>query len=208
MFCEGPITRTVSDAALMRDVMTGSNSRDRFSLPLKGTSYLESLDEGIDGSSIAYSPDLGHAAVDPEVEKVTRKAPFSFEELNCEISEVGLDIPNMERELLTVMISEAVTAFEDIFEEGWEEKIYPLYKDLLSMKELLTFKDYVRVQFKRKELREKISGIFESYDFLPTSATAVTAFEIKKRGPLGPENINGESISPMGWIPFTYPFNS
>ncbi|KXB02015.1 amidase [candidate division MSBL1 archaeon SCGC-AAA261F19] len=207
MSCEGPITRTVSDAALIMDVMAGPDSRDRFSLPSEDTNYLESLNDGIDGSKIAYSPDLGYAAVDPEVEKVTQRASSSFEELNCEVSEVELDIPDMERELLTVMVSEAVTAFEDILGEGWEEKIYPLYNDLLSTKESLTFKDYVRVQFKRKELWEKMREIFENYDFLLTPATAVPAFEIEERGPLGPEKVNGKNISSMGWIPFTYPFN-
>lgn len=207
MACNGPITRTVADAALMMDVMAGPDPRDRFSLPPERTSYLESLDEEIDGCQIAYSSDLGYALVDPEVEKITRKAAFSFEDLDCEVSEVDLDIPNMEEELLTMVASEAVTAFEDLLEEGWEEKIYPLYRGFLPMEESITYRDYVRVKFKRRELWEEIREIFESHDFLLTPTTAVPAFEIEERGPIGPDKIAGESVTPTGWMPFTYPFN-
>ena len=62
------MTRTVRDAALMLDAIAGPDDRDRFSLPADGgPSFLDSCDAGIAGLSVAWSPDLGHAAVDPEV---------------------------------------------------------------------------------------------------------------------------------------------
>ena len=62
------MTRTVRDAALMLDALAGPDDRDRHSLPADGgASYLEACDAGIAGLSVAWSADLGHGRVDPEV---------------------------------------------------------------------------------------------------------------------------------------------
>lgn len=206
MACEGPITRTVWDAALMMDIMAGRDDRDRFSLPGEETNYLHRLEEGVGGRKMAYSPDLGYAIVDPKVKEVTRKAALAFKELGCEVDEINLDIPDMGEDLTLMVAAEAVTANEDYLEE-WREKGYPLYKGLLKLERSLTVRDYVRIQFKREKLWEKIRKVFESYDFLLTPTTAVPAFELGERGPAAPSEIAGKRVSPNAWIAFTYPFN-
>jgi len=203
--CEGPIARTVADAALMLDVMAGPDDRDRFSLPAASVNYLETVEDGIEGSKIAYSPDLGYAVVDPEVEKLTRKATFSFEKLGCEVAETKPDLFDMQYELITMVIAETITANEEHLEE-WKEKMYPLYLGYLQLEETFSVRDIVRVQYKREELWEKMRKIFENYDFLLTPTTAVPAFEIEE-GTMGPTEIAGETVGPVGWIAFTYPFN-
>jgi len=206
MDCQGPIARTVSDAALMLDVMAGPDDRDRFSLPATNVSYLENLENGIEGSRIAYSPDLGYAVVDPEVVKLTRKAAFSLEKLGCEVTEIKPDLFDMQFELITMVIAEQITANEEHLEE-WREKMYPLYLGYLQLEETFSIRDVVRVQYKREELWRKMRKIFENYDFLLTPATAVPAFNLEEGGTMGPTEIAGQTVGPVGWIAFTYPFN-
>src|SRR5215510_14650889 len=55
----GPMTRTVADAALMLSVMAGPDDRDRTCLDAPPDDYLGRLDEGIRGRRVAWSPDLG-----------------------------------------------------------------------------------------------------------------------------------------------------
>jgi aspartyl-tRNA(Asn)/glutamyl-tRNA(Gln) amidotransferase subunit A len=205
MDCQGPIARTVSDAALMLDVIAGPDDMDRFSLPASDVSYLGTLENGIDGSRIAYSPDLGYAAVDPEIEKLTRKAAFSFEKLGCEVTEIKPDLFDMQFELTTMVIAETITANEEHLEE-LKEKTYPLYLGYLQLEETFTIRDIVRVQYKREELWGKMRKIFENYDFLLTPTTAAPAFELED-GTIGPTEIAGQTVGPLGWIAFTYPFN-
>ena len=203
--CEGPIARTVSDAALMLDVMAGPDDRDRSSLPAANVGYLETLENGIEGSRIAYSPDLGYAVVDPEIEKLTRKAAFSFEKLGCEVTEIKPDLFDMQFELTTMVVAETITANEQHLEE-WKQKMYPLYLGYLQLEETFSIRDVARVQYKREELWGKMRRIFENYDFLLTPTTAVPAFELKE-GTMGPAEIAGQTVGPVGWIAFTYPFN-
>ncbi|MGH7056552.1 MAG: amidase family protein, partial [Acetobacteraceae bacterium] len=61
----GPLTRTVADAALMLGVMAGPHYLDHTAGEVWPGSYLAGLGEGIRGARIAFSPDLGHARVDP-----------------------------------------------------------------------------------------------------------------------------------------------
>jgi aspartyl-tRNA(Asn)/glutamyl-tRNA(Gln) amidotransferase subunit A len=203
--CEGPITRTVSDAALMLDVISGPDGRDRSSLPTVNVRYLETVDNGIAGSRMAYSPDLGYAVVDPEVEKLTRKAAFSFKELGCMVTEIKPDLFDMQFELTTMVVAETITANEQHLEE-WKQEIYPVYAGYLELEGTISIRDVVRVQYRRDELWEKMRRIFKNYDFLLTPTTAIPAFELEE-GTIGPTEIAGQTVGPVGWIAFTYPFN-
>ena len=61
---EGPLTRSVADAALVLQALSGYDSRDPYSLP--DTPHLvAALDGDLDGKRVAYSPDFGVYAVDP-----------------------------------------------------------------------------------------------------------------------------------------------
>ena len=63
----GPMTRTVTDAAMMLQAMSGPDDRDQASLEAPPADYVGRLDNGIDGLRVAYSPDLGYLPVDSEV---------------------------------------------------------------------------------------------------------------------------------------------
>ena len=67
--CPGAITHTVTDTALMMNVMTEPDPRDWLAAKPDGADYLAGLDDGIQGLRVAYSATLnGHAKfVDPEV---------------------------------------------------------------------------------------------------------------------------------------------
>ncbi len=74
----GPMARTVADAALMLRVMSGPDPLDHTSCEAAPADYLVRFHDGIRGKRIAYSPDLGHARVDPEIAALTRDGGKSF----------------------------------------------------------------------------------------------------------------------------------
>ena len=75
----GPLTRTVADAALMLKVMAGRHPDDQSSLEGPPADYPGQLANRPRAPRIAFSPDLGHARVDPEVADLVRKAVEAFE---------------------------------------------------------------------------------------------------------------------------------
>ena len=84
----GPMVRSVADAALMQNVMSGPHPEDHRSLP--GRVRLPATYDSIRGCRVALSMDLGYLQVDPEVEEHTRRAAALFRELGCEVEEVDL----------------------------------------------------------------------------------------------------------------------
>src|SRR4029078_8914592 len=73
---QGPIARTVGDAALLLEVMGEVRLRDE-------------LEQGISGLRVAWSGDLGYAAVDPAVRDLAGSAAQRFTELGCSVDEDG-----------------------------------------------------------------------------------------------------------------------
>jgi len=206
MNAEGPITRTVADAALMMDVMAGPDDRDRMSLPASGVNYLESIKGGVKGLKVAYTSDLAVAAVEPEVVEITKKAAFAFSELGCDVVEDDPGIFDMAQDLTVMVILETVTAHEHHLEEA-TEKMYTLYKPFLELMDVFSGRDRVRVDYNREEMWDRIRRFFEKYDLLLTPTAACPAFDFKEGGMLGPETINGVEQNPASWIGFTFPFN-
>lgn len=75
----GPLTRTVEDAALMLDVMTGPDPRDPLSMPEEPHDFRAAVRRGVDGMRVAYSPDFDIFPVDERVASVVDDAVSAFE---------------------------------------------------------------------------------------------------------------------------------
>jgi len=60
LFHLGPLTRTVTDAALLLNVIAAPDVRDWTSLPSDGRDWTANLNDGIKGLRIAYSRTLGY----------------------------------------------------------------------------------------------------------------------------------------------------
>jgi len=151
---------------------------------------------------IAFSPDLGYAVVDPEVEEVVRKAAFELEKFGI-VEEIRVSLPCLENELRVKAALEFIVFISEKLEE-WKKVAYPPYLGFLRFAEGLTYKDYIGIEAKKQELWRAVKKIFDKYDFLITPTTAVKPFEI---GRIAPREIAGRLATPLAWMPFTYPFN-
>ena len=202
---EGFLTRTVRDAAILMDVTAGPDLRDFESLPREVSSFTEALEDGIEGARIAFSIDLGYAAVDEEVERVVREAVKAFEKAGAEVEEVQLKLPDVGQLLVAKTLSEVLAAMRERMDE-WRNVAYPMYLALLETAEAVKGVDYAMAQAAREALWNALRGVFREYDFLVTPTTAVPPFKIEDIP--GPTRIAGRDVEPIiGWIPFTYPFN-
>ncbi len=201
---DGPITRYVSDTALIMDIISGPDYRDKLSMGIPKKNFLEALDGDIEDVKIAFSPNLGYAVVDPEVENLVRKAAFKFNDLGAVVEEVDAKIVDMERELTLKVVAEVVSYMKDQLDE-WKKIAFKPYLTFLEMANYITFTDYLKIEEKALKLWYSVMEIFKKYDFLITPTVSIPAFKIEEE--MGPSTIAGKSIEPIGWMPFTYPFN-
>jgi Asp-tRNA(Asn)/Glu-tRNA(Gln) amidotransferase A subunit family amidase len=63
----GPIARTVGDVALVQQVIAGPDPRDATALTSPAPDVLATLEAGVEGIRVAWTPDFGRIDVDPRI---------------------------------------------------------------------------------------------------------------------------------------------
>jgi aspartyl-tRNA(Asn)/glutamyl-tRNA(Gln) amidotransferase subunit A len=200
----GPMTRTVRDAALMLDVMAGPDDRDRHSLPADdGGSFLRACDMPIAGLSVAWSGDLGHGIVDPEVLDLCAQAAERFETFGCHVEVVRPTWDNPEDVFRVIAAAETYAAWGDRFAASGVAPDRTLAA-LLRFGSSITLPQYMQATRARADLWTDVQRFLARFDLLISPTLAVPAFEV---GRPGVKAIDGQEVSPLGWMPFTHPFN-
>ncbi|HKW95532.1 MAG TPA: amidase [Methylomirabilota bacterium] len=199
----GPMTRTVRDAALMLDAIAGPDDRDRHSLPAAGRSFLAACEQGIAGLSVAWSPDLGYARVDPEVADLCAAAAERFESFGGHVEVVSPSWDDPEEMFRHTIGAETWAAWGDRLETDGEQLDRSL-RALLRFGATVTIEQYQRALRRREEFWTDVQRFLARFDLLITPTVAVPPFEV---GRPGLNEINGQPASPLGWAPFCFPFN-
>ena len=199
----GPLTRTVADAALMLRVMAGADPRDRLSLEKPPEDYPAVLAGKMGGIRIAWSPDLGHARVDPEVARICAGAARVFEEVGCTVEEVNPGFGDPLPYFGTLYRTALAGGLRDAF-GPWKEKLDPGLVDMYRKGEAVSGVELVNAQIARHQFCDRVRLFFEDYDFLLTPTLAVPAFPV---GQLTPDPKETDDDAMWAWTPFSYPFN-
>jgi amidase/aspartyl-tRNA(Asn)/glutamyl-tRNA(Gln) amidotransferase subunit A len=214
---EGPITRTVEDAALAMTALAGFDSRDPYSIE-GDVDFMGALRGSIAGKRIAYTPDYGIFPVDPRVTAVVGKALAAFEEAGAHVEEVEIGIKRSQRELsdlwCRLIAPKNVAAIEGFKRQGIDllgqhRDDFPpefLYWDEIGRK--ITVPQFLNDQATRTEVFDALRGVLDRYDFLVSPTLACLAVDNASDGnTLGPAEIEGEAIDRLiGWC-MTYLIN-
>lgn len=199
----GPMTRTVEDSALMLTVISEPDDRDHAALPYDGIDYTADLKAGITGLRVAYSPRLGYARVDPEVERIVADAVRRFEDLGVIVEECDPGFDNPKSCFRTLWWAGAAGALASLPAEKkalLEPQLLEIVEDGAAMPVL----DYMAAVAERTSLCLKMREFHRRFDLLLTPALAVPAFEV---GRLRPQGWPEDDTYWTDWTPFTFPFN-
>lgn len=199
----GTITRTVGDAALALDVISGRDDRDWFSLPNSGMSYLDCISDNVKGLKMAWSSNLGYAIVDPQVREIAEASAKRFVDLGADIDEVVTGLTSPERHFSTYLGVQLATALKDNFEE-WKNLLDPGLALFMERQKGRSAADYLAAWKDLLTYSSCIYAVFNKYDVLLTPTVAVPPFV---NGSYGPRDIAGVRASPLNWMALTYAFN-
>jgi len=198
----GPLARTVADAALLLSVMAGPHPADRLSLEAPPADYCGALDHGIKGLRIAWSPDFGHARVDPQVNAATADAARVFETLGGNVEEVKLDFGDS-TELFRVFLQVGVAASVANFLPERESDLDPGLVGVARAGMRRSALDFARVQQERHRFYDQVRRLFERHDLLLSPTMPILPPRI------GHSATDDQSLREnwIDWSPFTFPFN-
>ncbi len=199
----GPMSRSVADAALMLEVMAGPHPLDHTTLEAWPANYTGRLAEGVKGKRIAYSPDLGHARVDPDVAALVKAAVARFTELGAIVEEVptpwAKDGPDLVRFFWPAHMARLAPKLKQ-----WANQMDPGLVACIEIGADVSVVDYLLWRERKMAYISAINHWFEDWDFLLTPAVSVAAFPADL---LMPAHWPRHAWDWVSWAEFSYPFN-
>ncbi len=200
----GPLSRTVRDAALLLQTLAGYDARDPTSLRGDPPDFIAAVDGEIAGMRVAWSPDFGFAEVDPEVLAVTSAAALVFEELGCHLeeSDLAMDPPY---DTFGPIIAADFFAVSGSYLESHPGQLTEVALFFLEQGAKVSAAEYARTLALIDLLKARMTDFFEEFDLLLSPTACFPAFPNGEYpGPWSPDRTYPDQY----WNgAFTFPIN-
>lgn len=171
----GPLTRTVTDAALVLQTIAGRDANDPNSATVPVDDYLAALERDVRGMRVGVPRDFFFDALDAAVERTVRAALTVLEGLGVELREVS--VPWAEEALAAATVipyAEGADYHRGVFATRSKD-LGPEVQDRVLVGSLLSGVDYVRAQRIRAWLRGCCEEMFGQIEALVTPTVALGA---------------------------------
>lgn len=198
---DGPMARTVTDAALMLDAMAAQHPEDPISRPPPATPYSEAVRSPARPARIAFSPDLGGLSVDREVRDICAASMQRFADIGVPVEEACPDLRDAREIFHTLRALLFVINHRDHLEHHRDrlkpDVIWNIEKGMAQ-----TVEDLARAEAARAALYARTAAFFGAYDILACPAVQVPPFPVEQRYV---EEIEGERFDNyMDWLEIAY----
>jgi Asp-tRNA(Asn)/Glu-tRNA(Gln) amidotransferase A subunit family amidase len=204
---DGPLTRTVRDAALALTVMAGAAAEDDLSFPVPVGDLRRAVTEPVDWASVrvAVSEDLGWAPVEQSVRSVFRAAVDRLEQDGARVEQAQPAAP-YPTELWNALAVPEGFASEGPLLERSPDLIEPETREIIEAGRRATARDYLDALEHRREYRLAWDAFFEEYDVLLTPSMPLPAFGTDVTTP---GTIDGVPVDPFfdDWCALALPAN-
>jgi aspartyl-tRNA(Asn)/glutamyl-tRNA(Gln) amidotransferase subunit A len=198
----GPITRNTADAALMLSVLAGPTPRDRHSLPREFSEWCIPPAAALQGRRVAFTTDMGHAAVDAEVAAAVEAAAMRLQSASAGFGLiVERDHPSIGNtqtmfETLVALDTDraglkAMAVAQGVTLTGWLSSL---------VERAWSADEFTAALIERKRIVNATWRFMSRYDYLLTPTTAAPAFAIDLDGP---SRIADQEVPSTAWIAFS-----
>ncbi len=202
----GPLSRTVRDAALLLQTLAGHDPRAPTSLRTEPPDFVAAVDRPISNLRIAWTPDFGFADVDPEVLDVTAKAARAFEELGHHLEETDFAIDPPYDTFGPIIAAGSYNSLAAHLDQYGDQMTH-FARFIIERGAKVTTAEYAQALGEIDLLTARMADLFETYDLLLTPTACFPAFA--NDGPF-PGPMSGKTEYPeQFWNgAFTLPINA
>ena len=199
----GPMTRTVTEAAMMMDVISRPDPRDSYALAPPEKSFLDGLDQGVAGLRIAYSPTLGWADVDPEVAALVANGVDLLRSLGAQVEVLDKVFDAPGATLRNLMLPGLANAFRIFgFTDAQKALMLPRLVESAAQGAALPLLDYLAAREASEQLGARMRTLHERFDLLVTPVTSPPCHPASSSDPVDARYRRFTELAP-----FTSPFN-
>ncbi len=176
---QGPMARTVRDAALMLSAIAGPDRRSPISIAEPGSRFAAPLERNFRDCRIAWSPTLGGLPVDPRVSRVIEGQRQVFQSLGCRVEEHTPDFEEVE----AVFRAWRAWRFEltlSALNPEQQSRLKDTLKQEIEAAGKLSGIDLSRAELQRTRLYHRVREFMETFEFLVCPVNQVPPFDVKQ----------------------------
>ncbi len=186
---EGPMGRTVEDAALLLSALAGPDARVPISSAEPGSLFAPPLAADLGAPVVAWAPDAGGTMpIDPRIVQMVDDTRSVFESLGCRTEDAFPDLAGAREVFLTLRAHSYAADLGDLLEahrhEMKETIVWNIEQGLA-----LSSADIARAERVRTGLVERVAAFFGRVDYLVMPVTQVVPFDLEVEYPTEVEGV-------------------
>jgi len=186
---DGPMGRTVEDAALLLSALAGPDARVPISRAEPGSVFAPPLDADLGEPVVAWAPTAGGTMpIDPRIVQAIDASRPVFEALGCRTEDGFPDLAGAREVFLTLRAHMYAADLGDLLEahrgEMKDTVVWNIEQGLA-----LRSTDIARAERLRTELVERVAAFFGRFDFLVMPVTQVVPFDLEVEYPTEVEGV-------------------
>ncbi|HSB80225.1 MAG TPA: amidase [Candidatus Methylomirabilis sp.] len=192
----GPMTRTVTDAALLLQVLAGSDPADPSTAGVPVPDYRQAMQGDLRGLHLGLPQDVFFERLDPEVRAAVLAAARALENLGVSVEEVRL--PRMQHAGTAVfaIIAAEATAYHEPYLRTRAAEYGPDVRARLSTGQFILASQYLKAQRARQVIRAEVDVVLRRLDALLLPTTPIPAPRTDERA----VTVDGLSDDPRAWL--------
>ena len=172
---KGPMARTVSDISLFMQAIAGPHQLAPSSNIESPDIFSGSLERNFEGTTVAWSPDLGGLPVDPAVRTALASVPDRLSNLGCEVVEKWPDLSDAPEIFQTLRAEIFAHSYASLLKTHRDQLkatvIWNAEKGLA-----MSMKDHGEACFKQAQMFAELQHFMADIDFLACPVTQVPPF--------------------------------
>lgn len=206
----GPITKDVTDSAMLLNLITGHDEKDSTSVMQEKKDYTKALREDVKGLRIGVPKEYFGEGINEEVKQSVKEAIKKYEEMGAIVEECSLDIADESLAVYYIIAcaeassnlgrfdgirygyrTENFNSLKDIYRNSRSEGFGAEVKRRIILGTYVLSSGYYDAYYKKAQkvrtlIRKEFEKLFEKYDVLLTPTSPSVAYEIgsKSNNPL------------------------
>ncbi len=198
---QGPMARTVADAALMLSAIAGPDPRAPLAIREPGRTFAMPLERDFKGVAIAWSMDFGGLPVDPEVTTAIEAKRGVFEELGMAVKPGQPDFAEADEVFKTLRAWSFIQGYGDLLETH-RNQIKDTVIWNLEAGFALTGPQVARAEVDRTTLYHRVRSFMEHHEFMVFPVSQVPPFDVNTPYPTEIDGVQMETY--IDWMKSCY----
>ena len=198
---QGPMARTVADAALMLSAIAGPDPRAPLAIREPGRSFALPLERDFEGVTVAWSMDFGGLPVDPEVTSAIEARRGVFEDLGMTVKPGQPDFAEADEVFKTLRAWSFIQGYGDLLEKH-RDQIKDTVIWNLEAGFALTGPQIARAEIDRTTLYQRVRRFMERHDFMIFPVSQVPPFDVNTPYPTEIDGVQMETY--IDWMKSCY----